>query len=53
MAKPELVYVLYIKTTLESLWAALTQGEFTKVYWYSRRIESDWVVGAVVRFFRW
>jgi uncharacterized protein YndB with AHSA1/START domain len=51
MAKPEFVYVMYIATTPEKLWAALTQGEFTKKYWYGRRIESDWTVGSPVRFF--
>jgi uncharacterized protein YndB with AHSA1/START domain len=51
MAKPEFVYVTYIATTPEKLWAALTRGEFTKAYWYGRRIESDWTVGSPVRFF--
>ena len=51
MAKPEFVYVSYIATTAEKLWAALTQGEITKAYWYGRRIESDWTVGSPVRFF--
>ena len=51
MAKPELVYVSYIATTSEKLWAALTKGEITKTYWYGRRIESDWTVGSPVSFF--
>ena len=51
MGKPEFVYVTYIATTPERLWAALTQGEFTKTYWYGRRIESQWMVGAPVAFF--
>lgn len=51
MAKPEFVYVTYIATTPEKLWAALTRGEFTKKYWYGRRIESDWAVGSPVNFF--
>jgi len=51
MAKPEFVYVSYIVTTPEKLWAALTGGEFTKQYWYSRRIQSTWSVGAPVTFF--
>jgi uncharacterized protein YndB with AHSA1/START domain len=45
------VYVTYIVTTPEKLWAALTQGEFTKVYWYGRRIESQWTVGSPVAFY--
>jgi uncharacterized protein YndB with AHSA1/START domain len=51
MAKPEFVYVTYIATTPEKLWAALTRGEFTRAYWYDRRIESDWTAGAPVRFY--
>ncbi|MFL5806935.1 MAG: SRPBCC family protein [Roseiflexaceae bacterium] len=51
MGKPEFVYVSYIATTPERLWAALTKGEFTKTYWYGRRIESQWTVGAPVAFF--
>jgi uncharacterized protein YndB with AHSA1/START domain/DNA-binding transcriptional ArsR family regulator len=51
MSKPKFVYVTYIGTTPERLWDALTQGEFTKKYWYGRRIESDWQIGSPVRFF--
>ncbi len=51
MTKPEFVYVTYIATTPEKLWAALTQGDFTKKYWYGRRIQSDWTVGSEVRFY--
>ncbi len=51
MGKPEFVYVTYIATTPEKLWAALTRGEFTKKYWYGRRIESDWTAGSPVSFF--
>ena len=51
MSRPEFVYVSYIATTPERLWEALTRGEFTKKYWYDRRIESDWQVGSPVRFY--
>ncbi len=51
MTKPEFIHVSYIATDPEKLWAALTTGEFTKQYWYGRRIESDWSVGSPVRFF--
>lgn len=46
MTKPEAVYVTYIATTPEKLWAALTGGEFTRQYFFGRRIESDWKVGS-------
>lgn len=51
MSKPQFVYVSYIATTPERLWAALTQGEFTKKYWYGRRIESEWKRGSPVTFY--
>lgn len=51
MGRPGFVYVTYIATTAEKLWEALTQAEFTKKYWFGRRIESDWQVGSPVRFF--
>jgi uncharacterized protein YndB with AHSA1/START domain len=40
------VYVTYIGTTPEKLWAALTQGEFTKQYWFGVTMKSDWKAGA-------
>jgi uncharacterized protein YndB with AHSA1/START domain len=40
------VYVIYIRTTPEKLWAALTQPEFTKAYWAETWQESDWKVGS-------
>lgn len=51
MGKPEFVYVTYIATTQQRLWDVLTRGEFTKIYWYGRRIASDWTIGSSVRFF--
>ena len=49
MTRPPFVYVTYIKTTPEKLWEALTDGEFTRLYWGGRRIQSDWNVGSPVR----
>ncbi len=51
MSKPAMIHVTYIETTPEKLWEALTSGAFTKLYWFGRRIESDWTVGAPVRFY--
>lgn len=33
MTNPDFVYVTYIETTPEKLWAALTEPELTKAYW--------------------
>ncbi|HEU4946609.1 MAG TPA: SRPBCC family protein [Kribbella sp.] len=51
MNKPAMIHVTYIETTPEKLWAALTSGAFTTLYWFGRRIESDWKVGSPVRFY--
>lgn len=51
MSKPEFVYVVYIATTPDKLWRALTSGAITKLYWYDRRIESEWSIGSPVRFY--
>lgn len=41
-------YVIYIDTTAEALWEALTSPEFTRLYWSGRSIQSDWNVGSRV-----
>jgi uncharacterized protein YndB with AHSA1/START domain len=45
MSKPEFVYVTYIETTPEKLWAALTTSEFSRRYWWDTHVVSDWKVG--------
>jgi uncharacterized protein YndB with AHSA1/START domain len=40
------VYVTYIRTTPEQLWAALTKAEFIKQYWFGVTIDTDWKVGS-------
>jgi len=51
MSDPAMVHITYIGTTPEKLWEALTSGAFTQLYWFGRRIESDWSVGSPVRFY--
>ena len=46
MSKPSYVYVTYIETSAETLWQALTDGDFTERYWFGNRIASDWKQGA-------
>jgi uncharacterized protein YndB with AHSA1/START domain len=45
-AKPVYIYVTYIATTAEKLWAALTDGETQPKYWYGHRNITDWKVGS-------
>jgi len=40
------VYVTYIASTPEKIWAALTSGEFTRQYFFGRSVESDWKQGS-------
>lgn len=46
MARSTCVYVTYIRTTPEKLWAALTDPSFTRQYWFGMRSESKWTVGS-------
>jgi len=46
MSKPKFVYVTYISTTPEKVWAALTDGEVTKQYWGRHNNVSDWQAGS-------
>ena len=45
-AKSSFVYVTYIRTTQEKLWAALTTPEFVKKYWFGMNIETEWKAGS-------
>lgn len=40
------VYELFIKTTPEKLWQALTDPEQTRLYFFGERIHSSWKPGA-------
>ena len=40
------VYVIYIATTREKLWVALTESAFTRQYFFGRAVESDWRTGS-------
>jgi uncharacterized protein YndB with AHSA1/START domain len=46
MNKSEFVYVVYIRTTPERLWSALTSPDFMKQYWFGLHIQTDWNSGS-------
>lgn len=46
MAKSTFVYVIFIRTTSDELWAALTTSEFMRKYWFGMNFETDWKVGS-------
>lgn len=46
MSIEKFVYISYIATTPEKLWAALTDAEFMKRYWFGTHCESQWTTGS-------
>jgi uncharacterized protein YndB with AHSA1/START domain len=46
MSRSTFVYVTYIRTTPEKLWAALTDPTFIEQYWFGMRCESEWTPGS-------
>ena len=46
MARSIFVYVIYIRTTPEKLWSALTDAEYMKQYWFGTHCESRWTAGS-------
>jgi uncharacterized protein YndB with AHSA1/START domain len=42
MAGDRFVYVTFIRTTPETLWAALREPEFTRQYWFGITQDSQW-----------
>ena len=44
--KPKFVYVTYIRTTPEKLWAALTDPQTIKKFWFGITAESDFRPGS-------
>lgn len=41
MADHKFVYDIYIETTVEKLWEALTSSEYTEKYFFGSKIQSD------------
>lgn len=46
MSKPSFVYVIYIASTPEKVWQALTDPKLSERYWLGNRVVSDWKVGS-------
>ncbi len=46
----QFLYVIYIATTTEELWSALTTGEATEQYFFGRRVEAEWRVGGHITY---
>ncbi len=50
MNKLEHVFVTIIASTPEKVWQALTNAEFTRQYWHSTAVQSEFTVGAPIEF---
>jgi uncharacterized protein YndB with AHSA1/START domain len=46
MSKPDQIYTVYIKTTPQKVWDAITNPEFAKQYWGGYTNVSDWKKGS-------
>jgi len=46
MSELKHVYEVYIAATPEKVWAAITQPELTRQYYYGTDVESDWAPGS-------
>src|SRR4051812_42572893 len=44
--KPNFIYVIYIASTPEKVWEALTRSELTAQFFFGRTVESDWQAGS-------
>jgi uncharacterized protein YndB with AHSA1/START domain len=43
---PDVIYNIFIRTTPQKVWDALTQSEFTTKFFFGRTVESDWKKGS-------
>jgi len=46
MSKPNFVYVIYIASTVDKVFAALTDPKLSARYWFGYEVTSEWKVGA-------
>ena len=44
------VYVIYIRTTKEKLWEAITSPDFTQQYFFNTRVQSDFKPGSEISY---
>ena len=47
---PKYIFVIYIKTTKEKLWDALTNPEMTSKYYYKSKIRSHFTIGSSIEY---
>ncbi|WP_391209414.1 SRPBCC domain-containing protein [Psychrobacillus sp. L4] len=50
MTNTTFIYEIYIATTQNKLWEALTSSDMIKKYWFDLQVQTDWQVGSIVSF---
>ncbi len=50
MSAPAHVYSVYIRTTRDALWRAITDGDETVRYFYGTRVASEWTPGSRIAY---
>ncbi|MDX1508074.1 MAG: SRPBCC family protein [Woeseiaceae bacterium] len=50
MSKPEFVYMAVIAAPPEKVWQCMTSAEFTRQYWHSTEVRSDFKKGSPIEF---
>jgi uncharacterized protein YndB with AHSA1/START domain len=48
---PKIICTVYIVSTPEKVWEALTKEEYTKQYFFGRRVESNWKDGTPITYY--
>ncbi len=52
MSKPIFIYTIYIASTREKVFKALTDTDATAKFWFGNAVTSDWQVGSPLQFHR-
>ena len=50
MSRPEFVYMAVIAALPEKVWQCMTSAEFTRQYWHSTEVRSDFTQGSSIEF---
>src|SRR5215207_10598202 len=50
MARPRHVFQVYIRTTPEQLWQAITDPAFTERYFFQTRVDTTWARGDPLKY---
>lgn len=52
LEESKIVYVIYIVTSAEKVWKALTDASLTRQYFFGHSVESNWEIGSLIRYWQ-